>query len=173
MDINPYEPPRELEPEEEESAKGSPLHQQILTDAQIRRKYIDHEAAIQWTGMLFVCVGVCNLCGMVVCELLQQRAGGNPWQGYFGIALAGMLASLLLAAELIKLNSWAQPFAVFVAILGIAVPFGILICPYIVYLLLSQRGRVVFTPEYKKVVAATFHIKYRPSWGIWLSQFFS
>ena len=40
---------------------------------------------------------------------------------------------------------------------------GLLIVGYILYLLLSQKGSVVFSPAYKEIIARTPHIKYKTS----------
>jgi hypothetical protein len=42
-------------------------------------------------------------------------------------------------------------------------PIGTLINGYILYLLLSKKGRKVFSDEYRQIVSLTPHIKYRTS----------
>jgi hypothetical protein len=39
--------------------------------------------------------------------------------------------------------------------------FGLAIAGFILYLLLSQKGAMVFSPEYAAIVARTSHVKYR------------
>ena len=39
-----------------------------------------------------------------------------------------------------------------------------LILGYILYLLLSKKGSMVFSPEYRLIIERTPHIKYRTSW---------
>ena len=39
----------------------------------------------------------------------------------------------------------------------------VLIVGYILYLMLSEKGSVVFSPAYKEIIARTPHIKYRTS----------
>ena len=45
-------------------------------------------------------------------------------------------------------------------------PIGTLINGYVLYLLLSQKGRTIFTDAYRRVVTETPHVKYRtPIWN--------
>jgi hypothetical protein len=50
---------------------------------------------------------------------------------------------------------------------GAGIPFllGMMIIPgYILYLLLSPKGSMVFSPEYWEAIERTPHIKYKTSW---------
>jgi hypothetical protein len=47
-------------------------------------------------------------------------------------------------------------------------PIGTLVNAYILYLYLSKKGRTIFAPEYKDVIAATPHVKYRTSIVVWV-----
>ena len=38
---------------------------------------------------------------------------------------------------------------------------------YILYLLLSSKGAMVFSTEYKEIIARTPHVKYRTSCIVW------
>jgi hypothetical protein len=50
----------------------------------------------------------------------------------------------------------------------IGFPIGTLISVYFLYLLLSQKGAYVFSPEYAQVIAATPHIQYKTSIVVWI-----
>ena len=45
----------------------------------------------------------------------------------------------------------------------LAIPVGTIISGYFLYLLLSKKGTVIFSPQYKQIIAATPHIKYKTS----------
>jgi hypothetical protein len=47
-------------------------------------------------------------------------------------------------------------------------PIGTLISAYFLYLLSSQKGVYIFSPEYARVIAATPHIKYKTSIIGWI-----
>jgi hypothetical protein len=57
---------------------------------------------------------------------------------------------------------------VFAGIGLLGFPIGTLINGYILYLLLSQKGRRIFQPDYAHIVAATPEVKYRTSIVVWI-----
>ena len=46
---------------------------------------------------------------------------------------------------------------------------GTLIGFYMLYLLLSKKGTMVFSPEYKEIIAQTPHMKYKTSPVVWIA----
>jgi len=50
----------------------------------------------------------------------------------------------------------------------IGFPIGTLIHGYILYLYWGTKGRKVFSPEYKQIIAGTPHVKYKTSIIIWI-----
>jgi hypothetical protein len=67
------------------------------------------------------------------------------------------------------LNSKAKTPGTIFAILGLlAFPLETLINGYILYLLNSKKGTIVFPDEYKQVIAATPEIKYKTPAAVWL-----
>ena len=60
------------------------------------------------------------------------------------------------------------PATIFSAIGLLSVPIGTLINGYILYLIYSAKGNMVFSEEYRKVIAATPNIKYKTSIIIWI-----
>ncbi|MBN2296713.1 MAG: hypothetical protein JXM70_30080 [Pirellulales bacterium] len=57
------------------------------------------------------------------------------------------------------------------------IPIGTIIHAYILYLMLSRKATVVFSPKYREIIARTPHIKYKTSLavkiilGIFLAMF--
>jgi hypothetical protein len=63
-----------------------------------------------------------------------------------------------------KLQNWARYVAVVFSVIGLlGFPIGTIISAYFLYLLLSQKGTMVFSDEYKEIIAATPHLKYKTS----------
>jgi hypothetical protein len=61
-----------------------------------------------------------------------------------------------------------QKCPTFFAFLGlIAFPIGTIINAYILYLLLSAKGKYVFSADYRAVITATPHIRYKMSFIVW------
>src|SRR5690606_39569288 len=71
--------------------------------------------------------------------------------------------------QLRALKPWARIAGIVMAILGLfGFPIGTLINGYILYLLLSQKGRRIFQPDYAHIVAATPEVKCRTSIVVWI-----
>ncbi len=151
--------------------------QQIGSEAeQIRRKHLSHEASIKSVGLLYG-FGFVLLCLMTLINLvgvLSQAGGQAP-----GGIVIGLVFVLLLAAwtalvgvtawNLRKLTPLGKILGIIVAAIGLlGFPIGTLISAYILYLLLSERGTVVFSPQYKSIIAQTPHIKYKTSIIVWV-----
>ena len=86
-------------------------------------------------------------------------------------ALYGGLGLLqgFVAVGLRRLRNWARIVAIVFSVIGlIAVPIGTLISAYFLYLLVSEKGRIVFSDEYKRVIEQTPHIVYKTSVVVWI-----
>jgi hypothetical protein len=174
MDINPYAA----------TASSAEAVSIAIDDAELtRRKYLSHEASIQSVGLLYMLGAVFSMLygvGIVFAMLYSQTAPGtgNPASVGFaeiGIGLVVCAVGMLQAYggwSLRTLNASGKPIAILLSVLGLlGIPLGTLISVYILYLLLSEKGRMVFSPEYKAVIAATPHIRYRSSLLNWILLF--
>jgi hypothetical protein len=75
------------------------------------------------------------------------------------------LLFLLLAAGVGVLASLMNPNAAGgIVIVGVVYGFFGLIMGYMLYLLLSKKGSMVFSPEYKLIIERTPHLRYKTSW---------
>ncbi|MCA9186853.1 MAG: hypothetical protein R3E01_31860 [Pirellulaceae bacterium] len=161
MDTNPYAPPADLN-----------LAPDMLSSAEsIRQAHIKHEASIKSVGTLYLLGAILILvaCGAATYAMMSDvdlttspDAIAAMIMGVIYLSLAGL--QIAAAIGLWKLKSWARWVSVVISALGLlAFPIGTLINGYILYLLLSQKGNVVFSAEYKRVIEATPHVKYRTS----------
>ena len=84
-----------------------------------------------------------------------------------GLLLSVSLAGVLffgVAFGLRKLHAWARwPIGAFTVLGLFNFPIGTVLNAYILYLLLSTKGRRVFTANYKSVIEQTPDVKYRTS----------
>lgn len=170
MEINPYAPTTSI------AIESVPAG---VTDAEfIRRKHLSHEASIQSVGFLYMFGAFFSILygagimagGMFVTA--QQNAGVSE------ILILLVVGFLVFAVGCVqgyagwcmrKLNPAGKIPAVIVACFGLlGIPIGTLISIYILYLLLSEKGRVVFSPEYRAVIQATPHIRYKTSIIVWV-----
>jgi hypothetical protein len=144
----------------------------------IRREHIKREASVRSIGLLYYMVSVVfGFATLGEISMMAARRELTSLALLFYLAFCGLL--IVLGRGVRKLRSWARITAI--VLTGIAILLnisplisvgysaaapvmtGILINAYILYLLLSQKGRRIFVQEYQGIVAATPHIKYRTS----------
>jgi hypothetical protein len=162
-DINPYAP-----------TATAGLVTPELTDAEtLRKSHLNHEASVKAVGTLYL-LGASFLIFMSLLMIIgalfigrREPIGGMILIGaiYLGIGLIYGYTGLGLR----RLTTGGRILGILFATVGlIGVPIGTLISVYILYLLLSQKGKVVFSDHYKQVIAETPHIKYKTSIIVWI-----
>jgi hypothetical protein len=80
----------------------------------------------------------------------------KPWARWTETALLSIQMVTLIIGVMGALALGIPPLMLGYLVMG-------LIVGYILYLLLSPKGSVVFSPAYKEIIARTPHIKYRTS----------
>ncbi|NUQ61994.1 MAG: hypothetical protein HUU20_05875 [Pirellulales bacterium] len=133
----------------------------------IRRKHLNHEASVRSVGTLYYLSGT-FLAVMVLGLIAAFFAEPTPgmWLGMFLplFYLAMAVLSFVLGAGLRRLDARVKIPVSILSVLGLIwIPIGTLINAYILYLMLSAKGRMVFSPDYHAIIAQTPHIKYRTS----------
>lgn len=138
----------------------------------VRREHLSHEASVKGIGFLFLLGGVLMGLGVgsVVFANFQTRSpGGTP---EILIALLLLVLTVLqcwVGFGIRRLRPWARIPGVVFSVLGLlAFPLGTIFSAYFLYLLLSRKGRMVFSAEYAEIMAATPHLKYRTSIWVWV-----
>ena len=140
-------------------------------DEQTRQTYLTHERAVRSVGTLFVLGGSLFVLAGILGPFSKDdvsTVSGPPVPFAFRLAVSAMIA-LFGAAEIwvgLKLRKLDQRFRIPAAVMaGIGVAVGLLSCigwivpAYILWLLLSQKGQVVFSDQYARVIERTPHIK--------------
>lgn len=122
---------------------------------QIRRDHLSHESSIQSVGFLcFLGAVACLLAGTAL------SASSRPWPGVFLLLLGGVYA--WTGFGLRRLERWSRVAAgVFSGLALLNFPIGTLLGVYILYLLFSTKGAMVFSDQYKQVIKDTPHLRYR------------
>lgn len=159
MSENPYETPKA----EVLNPVGSTASEET------RRKYIKHEASVKSVGILYW-LGALALVVMAFAPLVElgEGRGGSRDPGYaLGFAAVLLAVGALqfwTGAKLRKLDQVARiPCGTLSGLGLLAFPWGTLLNAYVLYLIFGPKGTVVFSREYKEVIAATPHIKYKSS----------
>lgn len=145
---------------------------------QIRRDHIKHEASIRSWGMLQILGGSLLLLGAVVgvAGLVASAPSAQQGQAVLGVGVVLSLVYGVFGAVglwsglgLRRLRPSARIVAAIISGIGlIAFPIGTLINGYILYLLLSKKGKMVFSDEYKRIIAETPHVRHRTSVIAWI-----
>ena len=147
-------------------------------DEAIRRKYLSHEASVKSIGSLYILGSIFTVLGggAVGIGLVAGLASGDlgAFEGLL-LAIASALYFTVSAVHLFaawglrKLAPWGRVMGIVLSSIGLlAIPVGTFISAYFLFLLLSRKGRYVFTEEYRSIVADTPHLKYRTSIVVWV-----
>jgi hypothetical protein len=133
----------------------------------IRRAHISHEASIKAIGLLYYLGGILV---MVVAGASLLGVSSDLWSAALALVLVAVGVAQLFAGWGVRaLRSWARTVGCVLSAIGlIGFPIGTLINGYILYLLLSKKGRTIFSPAYQNVIAATPDVKHRTSVVVWI-----
>jgi hypothetical protein len=100
----------------------------------------------------------------------EPEAAARRMGPLFWLVLAD-LAALLIATGvgLRHLRPWSRITSGIFAVIGLlGFPLGTLVNGCILYLLFSKKGSTVFSEAYRRVLAATPHVKYRTPLFVWI-----
>jgi hypothetical protein len=145
----------------------------VITPAEspetIRNANLKHEASVQSIGILYL-IGSVLMVVSGTLSLIKPGPGDHTVTLVTGALLIvlgilqGWTGSLLR-----KLDPRAVMPATLLSCIGLlGVPIGTLVSVYVLYLLHSAKGKLVFSPDYRAVIEATPHIKYKTSVLVWI-----
>ncbi len=131
----------------------------------IRKDHIKHEASVKSIGILyFLAAAFLILAGGLG---LTANQGEGVIVSLLFLAIG--VAQIWVGIGLRGLKPWARiPTGILSGIGLLGIPVGTLINGYILYLIFSQKGKTVFSEEYKQVIAQTPHVKYKTSIVVWI-----
>ena len=158
---NPYAPPR---------AHVDDVAQANSEAEEIRQEHIKHEASIRSIGILYyLSGGMLTVLAVVLAAGLFASKSDPLMVGLTLLYLVLGALMLFVARGVRKLRSWARTTTIVLAAIGLlGFPVGTLINGYILYLMLSAKGKRIFEDDYKDIIAATPHVKYRTSIIVWI-----
>jgi len=129
----------------------------------VRNEHLSHEASIKSVGALYMIGGVLCMAALGI-VLLVPRGGMAEIDGLFLWVPAIGIIQFVTAFGLRGLHGWARiPTGLLSGIGLLGFPVGTIINGYILYLIFSPKGAVVFSDDYHEIMAQTPHIKYRTS----------
>jgi hypothetical protein len=137
---------------------------------EIRKQYLKHEASVKSVGILYYLGGIV----LTVMGVASLVAVGSSAEAILSLVVGGLLfvfgvGQFIVGYGLRRLKSWARiPTAILSGFGLLGFPIGTIINAYIMYLVLCKKGKMVFSEEYRDVMAQTPHIKYRTSIVVWI-----
>ena len=133
---------------------------------QIRHQYLRHEIAVRSVGWIYYLIGI--LPALAALAGLASIPSGEP--SFLVLAVpSGLLAAMLfgLGTGLLRLWPWVKtPVCILSVAALMAIPVGTVAGAYILNLLVTKKGEIVFSAEYREVVRQTPHIKWTTSMSI-------
>ena len=149
----------------------------------IRQAHIKHEASVKSIGTLYYLAVIGLLIAMfggIMALVEESRRIEGADLAALAHAVGGTLVTLFICAALAALHGvagygirnlkpWGRIVGIVLSAIGLlAIPVGTIISAYILYLLISRKGRMVFSPGYKEIIAATPGVKYKTSPVVWI-----
>lgn len=139
--------------------------------AQLREQHINHEASLKTIGFLHYLAAISSGLGVVaaVGGLLSDAAGGGNTDIMPTLLGTTVLAVIAFAYGAIgrglrHFQRWVRPWATITSLLGVFwFPVGTILGLIFVYLLWCRKSNIVFSEEYKQVIAQTPHVKRKTS----------
>ena len=130
----------------------------------VRREHLSHEASVRSIGLLFYMAAAIILVAVAPLIFAGHQTTVPARIGASLLLLAFVPLYVWIGMGLRRLDPRVRLGATLLAAIGLlSIPIGTLINGYILYLLHSARGKRVFSEEYRAVMAATPHIRYRTS----------
>jgi len=136
---------------------------------EIRKQYLKHEASVKSIGFLYFLGGtglfIVGTAGIIASSVRSSGSEMVTCVILFGLGIG----QFCVGCGLRRLKRWARVPSGILSGLGLlAIPIGTLINAYILYLIFSTKGKMVFSDEYHDIIKQTPHIKYRTSIVIWI-----
>jgi hypothetical protein len=150
------------------------VQQPAPSQEDIRKKYLNHEACVKSIGLLYYLGAILTIL-LGVGGLIAPRHDEVPLSTIMRhtvlcILLIGIgVFQFCVAYGLQKLRQWTRIPTIILSSIGlIGFPIGTVVNAYILYLVVSKKGKVVLSNEYKAVIQATPHIRYKISIIVWI-----
>lgn len=155
-EFNPYAPPQAATLIHD----GSP--------EAIRQAHITHETSIKSVGALYALIGGLMLLPVFI-SLLESVTRATSADDFAPLAVALLVGMgvLVLGASVRRLKPWTRISMAVVSGLLAAVTLFTVFFPalnlYIIWLMISAKGRMVFSPAYQHIIALTPDMRPRHS----------
>lgn len=136
----------------------------------LRRKFLSHEASVKTIGLVCAIGGFCFSLAwgalLVIPSPLTLDTGSVL---LISLAVAVGVLVIIAGFGMRTLRPWGRIAGSVVVLPGLlGFPYATILVIYILYLLLSRKGKMVFSDEYREIMAQTPHIRARSSVFAWI-----
>lgn len=135
------------------------------TAEEIRKDHIQHEGSVKAISFIYFLTAATLSLGTL--GFLSPK---DSLKGVIAVIFLGLAVVLVVAGiGLRKLKPWARVTSFVISGFGLfGCGLGTYVNAYILYLLLSKKSETVFSPEYRRFITETPHIKPRISFMLWI-----
>jgi hypothetical protein len=138
---------------------------------QVRRMFFKHERAVKSISAFYM-FG-CLFAGLYLAACIGMAYNDPLARPYALIGFAVLVLLFLvfywIARGLWRLNPRIRTPLTLLSIIGLlGLPLGTILNAYILYLIHCEKGKYVFSPEYKEIIAQTLYIRPRISIVVWI-----
>lgn len=141
----------------------------------IREEHIKHEASLRSVGMLyyigafFIIIGGIRVIAGTAVSVGSDSGNTSFMIGMVMVYLVLGVLFALIGRGFRQLRRWVRIPGGILSVLGlIQIPIGTIINSYVLYLMFSGKGNVVFSPEYQEIREAIPEVKYKTSMIVWV-----
>jgi hypothetical protein len=148
---------------------------------EVRKTYLNHETSIRSLSLLYLIGGVMFAATTLMAfNMIATQSAARTMV----LAFSGILSftALVISVGLRRLKRWVRfPIGFFSGLILLSVTMNLLLGSqtgamiivglvtfYILYLVFSKKGRMVFSLEYQEIIRQTPHIKRRSSVILWI-----
>jgi hypothetical protein len=135
----------------------------------IRKNHIDHESSVRSIGILYYLNAILQIIPVTLCIVLPIVH--PPLVKVFACIILISLGvfQFFVGCGLRALRKWSRIPTIILSGIGLlAFPLGTLVSAYFLYLVVCQKGKTVFSDEYKSVIKATPYIRDKISIVAWI-----
>lgn len=160
MEMNPYAAPQ---------VDVLPSNLVTSTEETIRKEHLRTEASIKSIGFLYY-LSAFSLVAVALMMLAGLRTGRDFFAMGFGVFFLLLAAAHgTIAYGLRRLKSWSRiPTIVFACLGLLSVPVGTIVGIYILVTVAGKKGRTVLSPDYRRIMELTPHLKYKTPVVAWV-----
>jgi hypothetical protein len=135
----------------------------------IRKNHIHHESSVRSIGIFYYLNAVLLIIPVILCIVLPSKDPLFVKILACTILIGVGIFQFCIGRGLRTLHKWSRIPTIILSIIGLlAFPLGTLVSAYFLYLVVCEKGKTVFSDEYKSVIKATPHIRYGISIVVWI-----